>query len=55
MYAEILVGEHVTALADDKAAKRPVACTDFELAATGIFELIQATDRDLLHGRGLGV
>ena len=48
VHAEILVGIHFVALADDEAAKRPVAVADRKLAATGILELIEATDGDFL-------
>lgn len=41
MHAEVLVGEHIVALPHNEAPKRPVALTDSELAAAGVFEFVE--------------
>ena len=45
--AEILIGEHIVALANNKATKRPIAVTDRKLTTTWIFELGQLANLDL--------
>jgi hypothetical protein len=46
MHANVLVSVDLIALAHDEAAERPVALTDRELPAPGIFEFFEASDRD---------
>jgi hypothetical protein len=48
VHAEVLVRKHVSALANDEAAKRPVALTNLKLPTTGVLQFIKSADSNFL-------